>query len=138
MRHKHHIIPKYMGGSDDPSNLVELTPQEHADAHNLLYHTYGNKQDRLAEWGLLGYVTKQEIIQELIIVGGRNGGLSNLRNKGKEYFSRIASLNKGKPKSEAHRLSLSGPKKITTCPHCGKSGGAGNMTRYHFDNCKEK
>lgn len=23
-----------------------------------------------------------------------------------------------------------------TCPHCGKSGAGGNMTRYHFDNCK--
>jgi len=23
----------------------------------------------------------------------------------------------------------------TTCPHCGKTGGA-NMSRYHFDNCK--
>jgi len=24
-----------------------------------------------------------------------------------------------------------------TCPHCGLSGGGGNMKRYHFDNCKE-
>jgi hypothetical protein len=23
-----------------------------------------------------------------------------------------------------------------TCPHCGKEGGASNMRRYHFDNCK--
>lgn len=27
-------------------------------------------------------------------------------------------------------------KKVLTCPHCGKTGGAGNMTRYHFDFCK--
>lgn len=25
--------------------------------------------------------------------------------------------------------------KLVTCPHCGKSGKGGNMTRYHFDNC---
>ena len=25
MKHKHHIIPKHKGGTDDPSNLVELT-----------------------------------------------------------------------------------------------------------------
>lgn len=29
-----------------------------------------------------------------------------------------------------------GPQPITECPHCGKSGGRGNMTRYHFNNCK--
>lgn len=26
--------------------------------------------------------------------------------------------------------------KTVTCPHCGKAGSGGNMTRYHFDNCK--
>jgi len=30
------------------------------------------------------------------------------------------------------------PQRKTTCPHCGKSGGASNMTRWHFDNCKSK
>lgn len=24
-----------------------------------------------------------------------------------------------------------------TCPHCGKTGRGGNMTRYHFDNCQK-
>lgn len=24
------------------------------------------------------------------------------------------------------------------CPHCGMNGGAANMSRYHFDKCKEK
>ena len=26
----------------------------------------------------------------------------------------------------------------TTCPHCGKQGGDGAMSRWHFDNCKKK
>jgi hypothetical protein len=29
-------------------------------------------------------------------------------------------------------------KKQYTCPHCGKVGGGGSMTRWHFDNCKHK
>ncbi len=33
---KHHIIPKCLGGSDDSSNLVKLTPEEHYLAHLLL------------------------------------------------------------------------------------------------------
>lgn len=28
--------------------------------------------------------------------------------------------------------------KIVVCPHCAKEGSGGNMTRYHFDNCKQK
>jgi hypothetical protein len=32
----HHIIPKCMGGTDEPSNLVELTPEEHYLCHQLL------------------------------------------------------------------------------------------------------
>jgi len=30
----------------------------------------------------------------------------------------------------------SAPQQIVECPHCGKSGGKQNMTRYHFDNCR--
>ncbi len=33
---KHHIIPRCLGGSDCPSNLVSLTPEEHYVAHQLL------------------------------------------------------------------------------------------------------
>jgi hypothetical protein len=29
-------------------------------------------------------------------------------------------------------------KKKIICPYCNKIGGAGNMKRYHFDNCKHK
>ena len=35
-KERHHIIPKCMGGSDDPENLVDLTPEEHYLAHLLL------------------------------------------------------------------------------------------------------
>lgn len=50
--HKHHIIPKHMGGNDDPSNLIELTVEEHAAAHLELYKNYGKEQDKIA-WQLL-------------------------------------------------------------------------------------
>jgi len=36
----HHIIPRCMGGSDDVSNLVYLTPEEHFLAHQLLIKIY--------------------------------------------------------------------------------------------------
>jgi group I intron endonuclease len=33
---------------------------------------------------------------------------------------------------------LKGKRKTVTCPHCGLSGGGGNMRRYHFDKCAKK
>jgi len=38
----HHIIPRCMGGSDEPENLVSLTPEEHYVAHQLLVKIYPN------------------------------------------------------------------------------------------------
>lgn len=35
-KESHHVIPKCLGGSDDPENLVDLTPEEHYVAHQLL------------------------------------------------------------------------------------------------------
>ena len=37
---KHHIIPKCIGGTDDLTNIVELTPEEHYVAHQLLIKMY--------------------------------------------------------------------------------------------------
>jgi len=36
----HHILPRCLGGTDDISNLVELTPEEHFVAHQLLVKIY--------------------------------------------------------------------------------------------------
>lgn len=37
---RHHIIPRCMGGKDSKDNLVELTPEEHYLAHQLLVKIY--------------------------------------------------------------------------------------------------
>lgn len=44
----------------------------------------------------------------------------------------------GKTHSEETKLKMSAPRKIRKCPHCGKEGGGGSMTRNHFDSCKNK
>jgi len=43
--HNHHIVPRHMGGTDDPENLVKLTVEEHAMAHLKLYHEHGKIED---------------------------------------------------------------------------------------------
>jgi hypothetical protein len=37
---RHHIVPRCVGGTDEKSNLVELTPEEHYVAHQLLVKMY--------------------------------------------------------------------------------------------------
>lgn len=37
---RHHIIPRCLGGSDDPENITMLTPEEHFLAHQLLVKIY--------------------------------------------------------------------------------------------------
>ena len=66
--HKHHIIPKHAGGTDDPDNIIRLTIPEHADAHRLLYEQYGRLGDKMA-WLMLsgkteeGELARQELCQ---------------------------------------------------------------------------
>ena len=38
----HHIIPRCLGGDDNPENLVRLTPEEHYLSHQLLVKIYPN------------------------------------------------------------------------------------------------
>lgn len=63
--HKHHIIPKHMGGTNDPSNLIELTVEQHAEAHRKLFEQHGHLQDKLAWLGLSGLITTAEIVRTL-------------------------------------------------------------------------
>ena len=56
MSHKHHIIPKHAGGTDDPSNLVELSVDDHAEAHKVLYEQCGRWQDYVAWQGLAKFL----------------------------------------------------------------------------------
>lgn len=63
MKHRHHIIPKHAGGSEESSNIILLTIEEHAEAHKQLYERYGRWQDKIAWLGLSGRIGKEEIIR---------------------------------------------------------------------------
>ena len=54
-----------MGGTDDPTNLMELTVEEHAEAHRLLYEQHGRYQDFYAWQGLSGQIGKEELIKQI-------------------------------------------------------------------------
>jgi hypothetical protein len=46
--HKHHITPKHLGGSNDPSNLVLLHPYDHAIAHYVRWKIFKTNGDAWA------------------------------------------------------------------------------------------
>jgi len=64
MKHIHHIIPKYMGGSDDKDNLIELPIWAHAEVHKRLWKIYGNVEDKIAYCMLSG---KNDEVEKLRI-----------------------------------------------------------------------
>ncbi len=57
---KHHIIPVSLGGSDDPINLVNLTPEEHYRCHSILpYFTEGNNRYKMIyAWNAINGFTR--------------------------------------------------------------------------------
>ena len=95
MKHKHHIIPKHMGGTDDPENLIELTVEEHAEVHKKLWEQYGRWEDKLAWQGLAGIIGKEELIKQMLIESSKKGNSMRPTNKGKKYKWKIPPKPKG-------------------------------------------
>ena len=92
--HKHHIIPRHAGGSDDPSNLIELTTEEHALAHKKLFFIYGRPQDEWAYLGLSGAIGKDEIIRRMITRKGKDAGMYGVKHT-EETKRKMSEAHKG-------------------------------------------
>ena len=98
--HKHHIIPKHIGGTDDPSNLIELTIPEHAEAHRVLFEEHGRWQDELAWKMLSGRIGNEEAVRLA-------SSLANLGKKHSEESKKKMSIaKKGKTYSEEHKKKI--------------------------------
>lgn len=50
---KHHIIPRSLGGSNDASNIISLSPREHFIAHLLLAKIHGGPM-----WAALAFMSR--------------------------------------------------------------------------------
>jgi hypothetical protein len=98
--HKHHIIPKHKGGSDDPSNLIEVTVEEHTELHKQLWLEEGRHQDFLAWQGLAGLMPKEEIVRQLISNTHRG------KKKSREHVEKVAAANRGRKMSEEAKLKI--------------------------------
>lgn len=45
---KHHIVPRHKGGSNDPSNLIEIETRDHILAHLILFLEEGGRENLIA------------------------------------------------------------------------------------------
>lgn len=122
---KHHIIPKCLGGDDEPDNLVRLTAREHFIIHKLLVEMYPESNElKFALWSMA--TLKNDLHERGYKVSGReyerlkiemSEAMRKFRSGRKHSEStkqKIANAHKGKVLSESHkeniRASVSGYK----------------------------
>lgn len=120
----HHIIPKCLNGTNDSSNLVDLTPEEHYLAHQLLVKMY---PDNIS----LIYAAKMMTISSPKSDRSKNKLFGWLRRKNLE----VQKTKEFTPETRKRMSESAKRKPKVKCPHCGKEGLEGNMKRWHFDNC---
>ena len=105
MKHKHHIKPRYEGGSDDPKNLVELTPTQHAMWHFAEWQRKGNWQDKLGWQVLCGRMTREESLRLAVIENNKSRAGEVRGPRSREVRQKIAEgVRKFWGKSEQPRL----------------------------------
>ena len=103
-----------MGGSDDPSNLIELTVEQHAEAHRLLWETHGKVEDYVAWKALSGNIHTVEEERRLIAADGYRRFLKSEKGKkwiqenmiGKDRTKSVEAMRKAntnRPKTETEK-----------------------------------
>lgn len=128
-----------MGGTDDPNNLVELTVEEHAEAHRLLYEQYGHWQDKIAWQALSGRIGQEEILR--MKQGMANKGrkrtpeqLENMRKASQARAKRLMSnpdqwAETNRKRSESHKGKTKSPEHLANWAASRKGHAVSEETR---------
>ena len=128
LTHKHHIIPKHIGGTDEQSNLIELSVEEHANAHKELYEKYNRWQDKVAWQALSGMIGKEEILHEVFV---------NM-NKGKklteEHKAKINPIGRKQPDSQKKKVAEKLSKEYMITDPKGNTFKIKNLNQFSREN----
>ena len=147
---KHHIVPKCMGGTDEKSNLVLLTPEEHYVAHLLLVKIYdtpslihaalmmtvSSSQHNVGKGRnnkLYGWLRRKYQIVAKQKVREKNGSF------GKPWYHDPSTLNSGKYIPGLEPIGwVKGrkPKKVNICQKCGTS--TETILQFWCNSCRPK
>ena len=85
--HKHHIIPRHMGGSNGKENLIEVSVERHAMFHYCNWKLWGKEEDKIAWRTLSGQMTLSEAQYAAIKLGAKKTG-QVMKNKMKDKETR--------------------------------------------------
>jgi len=99
--HKHHIIPKHMGGTDEKSNIVLVSMEEHANLHKQLWEDLGHWEDEIAWKALSGQITHAEAT--LVAIKKAQTG----RKHTKEHIEKVRQKLIGRKHSEETKQKIS-------------------------------
>jgi hypothetical protein len=118
--HKHHMIPRHKGGTDDKSNLLKCNAACHAFIHKVLWEEEGDQYDYIAWKALSGQISQMEA--NILATKKANTGRPPW-NKGKKGVQK--STRKGKPRTDAEKKKIAeGTKKAMVGVKCGRKKGS--------------
>ena len=132
---KHHIIPKSLGGSNDLTNLVKLSPREHFICHRLLTKMTEGIQKRKMLWAMHKIIYQVNQHQIRYVPNSRTfehfrkefySMLKKPRVITDEHRNNIIESNmkrKGRKLSEETRLKMSEAQKKRALTHDGANKG---------------
>ena len=137
-KERHHIIPKCMGGSNDKTNLVELTAREHFLCHILLCEIYPGEIKLITSLWLMAigkkrkkenkYIIGSRIYESLKIKNAKNQSKSQTGRKlSEETKLKMSEAKLGKKLPEETKQKMRKPKLSTE-----------NMSRPKSEETKEK
>jgi hypothetical protein len=110
----HHIIPlhewkkrinpratRWNKEFNSPDNRVNLTTEQHSQAHQLCYELNGIKYDHLVSLSISGQIGKEELIRQVIFFANKGRHLSQAHKE------KLRIMQTGKKLSKEHREACS-------------------------------
>jgi hypothetical protein len=95
-----------MGGDNSPENLIELTIEEHAEAHHMLFEKYGKLEDKLAWKALSGKTEEREKLRIELARRGFQNFLKDTSRK-KDWQQKISDTSTGRSLSDERKCNIS-------------------------------
>jgi predicted AAA+ superfamily ATPase len=88
--HVHHIVPKHRGGTNNKTNLIEVTVTQHAIFHYCEWKLWKNEYDRIAWKSLSNQISLTEA-QKLAHLEGCKKGAKSLSKETRVFASKMQS-----------------------------------------------